>query len=112
MSSELPPFSVRVHTSDDSEICRLELAGEIDLVTSERLDRAFEAIFELRLIPTEIQVDLAGVTFMDTMGVGAILRGRRLALSRGRRFVVTSTSPVIERLLEMTGIATLLYDGT
>jgi anti-sigma B factor antagonist len=112
MSSELPPLAVHIWTADDGERCVVELEGEIDLVTATRVIAEFDAVFAQPSVPVEIHVDLAGVSFMDTVGIGAILRARGLAVESGRRFRVTSTSPVIERLFAVTGITTLLVGET
>ena len=55
-------------------------------------------------------MDLIGVCFMDTSGVAVLLKARRRALERGCRFSVSSSSPTITRLLEITGLTELLRD--
>jgi anti-anti-sigma factor len=47
---------------------------------------------------------------MDTTGVAVLLKGRRRALEIDCRFVVSTTSPPIARLFEITGLAGLLTE--
>ena len=47
---------------------------------------------------------------MDTIGVAVLLKARRRALEVGAGFSVISTSPTIERLLEITGLTSLLAE--
>ena len=47
---------------------------------------------------------------MDTTGVAVLLKARRRALELDCHFVVTSTSPTIARLFEITGLAGLLTE--
>ena len=43
-------------------------------------------------------------------GVAVLLKARRRALEVGCRFMVSSTSPTIARLFEITGLAGLLTE--
>ena len=50
-----------------------------------------------------VVVDLSGVTFMDSSGIGALVSGRRrLAEGAGMRLVCTQ--PTVVRLFELTGL--------
>ena len=88
----------------------LTLAGEIDLLTSTQLNRQLEIVLDHVPPPERLCLDLADVSFMDTTGVAVLLKGRRRALELGSRFVVSSTSPTITRLFEITGLAGLLTE--
>jgi len=46
-------------------------------------------------------VDLAGVTFMDSSGVGLLIGLRRICLERGKAMSVGNPSPSIKKLLDM-----------
>jgi anti-anti-sigma factor len=84
------------------------VSGEIDLVTAVRLDR--ELMMALEAEPEWLRLDLRDVAFMDTSGVAVLLKARRAALEADCRFTVKSASPAIERLLEITGLASLLAE--
>jgi anti-anti-sigma factor len=88
----------------------LTLVGEIDLLTSTQLNRELEIALDREPPPTRLCLDLADVTFMDTTGVAVLLKGRRRALELDCRFVVSTTSPPIARLFEITGLAGLLTE--
>jgi anti-anti-sigma factor len=96
-----------VHTGQETT---LTLVGEIDLLTSTQLNRELEIVFDRVPPPTRLCLDLADVMFMDTTGVAVLLKGRRRALELGCRFVVSTTSPPIARLFEITGLAGLLTE--
>jgi anti-anti-sigma factor len=84
--------------------------GEIDLATSTRLNRDLDGALDQEPAPTRLRIDLSEVHFMDTSGVAVMLKARRRALEAGARFSVISPSPTIKRLLEITGLASLLAD--
>ena len=95
-----------VQVTHEGSTTTVVVVGEIDLVTSVRLNRDLEIVFEAE--PEWLRIDLAQVAFMDTTGVAALLKARRMALETGCRFSVKAASPTIQRLLEITGLATLL----
>ncbi|SCE50066.1 STAS domain-containing protein [Streptomyces sp. DfronAA-171] len=57
-------------------------------------------------------LDLSRVGFLDSGGIGALLAIRRGVLSRGGELAVTEVSPMVARLLRMTGLDEVLLPGT
>jgi anti-anti-sigma factor len=51
-----------------------------------------------------IQVDLAGVGFMDSSGIDALIAGYRAAHGAGRRFTVVRPQHSVRRVFEITGV--------
>ena len=96
-----------VHAGDATT---LTLVGEIDLLTSTQLNRELEIVLDRVPPPRRLHLELADVIFMDTTGIAVLLKGRRRALEVGCQFVVTTTSPAIGRLFEITGLAGLLTE--
>jgi anti-anti-sigma factor len=86
------------------------VTGEIDLVTSVQLRRAFDALLERDPPPSRINADLRQVDFMDTSGVAILLGTRARAIAAGSRLVVTSASPTLQRLFDVSGIAQFLSE--
>jgi anti-sigma B factor antagonist len=97
-----------IRREEAGDVVAFVITGEVDLVSSVQLKRAFDDELDRIAPPSEIRADLAGVDFMDTSGVAILLHARARALARGSRFVVTSASPFLDRLFEITGIAPLI----
>ena len=55
--------------------------------------------------PVTMIVDQTYVTFMDTMGVGALVTGYNVAREIGTRFVLRNPSEFVHRQLRITGLA-------
>ena len=54
-------------------------------------------------------VDLSATEFIDASTIGVLLEARQHAIERDRRFsVVLGTEPIVERLLEVSGVLPLL----
>ncbi|WP_345944847.1 ANTAR domain-containing protein [Streptomyces albus subsp. chlorinus] len=54
-----------------------------------------------------IDLDLSGVAFCDCSGLSVLLGLRRRALAQGKTVTIHSSSPPVERLLDLTGAGTL-----
>lgn len=80
----------------------LAASGEIDLSTVEQLER--EIASTAHADATAVVVDLSGVTFIDSAGIGALLKGRRLADERGQAYRVVGAEGLVRQVLEMTGV--------
>lgn len=78
--------------------------GEVDADVSARLRDALEEA--VRSGP--VVLDLSGVTFLDSAGLSALLRARRVGAEVGHRFLVTGTPPPVMRVLAATGLHRVL----
>jgi len=83
----------------------IHVRGEIDLATAPQFRRELE--HWLSHGPSEVWVDLSGVSFMDSAGVHALLIALRTAHLIGSRIALTNTSPQVDRLLAVTGVVLL-----
>jgi anti-anti-sigma factor len=90
------------------EPTRVPGGGEIEPPTSTRLNRELDAVLDRQ--PQRLRIDLTAVPFMDTTGVAVLLKARRRAIEQDCRFSVSSASPALTRLFEITGLAGLLAD--
>jgi anti-sigma B factor antagonist len=81
-------------------------AGEIDLITAQRLENAADSALDQGA--QDLWIDLSDVEFIDSTGIHALLqvRGRVQALNR-RLAVICPVSP-LRRAFELTGLAEAL----
>ena len=78
----------------------LSVCGEVDLSAAEELRRCLHVL--ARDASATIAVDLAGVTFISCAGLAPLVEARR---HLGRRLRLSATSPAVDRLLRLTGLA-------
>lgn len=97
--AEIP--HVDVEAAIEGGVGRLRLAGELDLAGSEMLTRAFDMF--VREGVERVVVDAGAVSFLDSSGLRALLAGQRAVTEAGLGWAVEQISPVVERLLEVTG---------
>ncbi len=83
----------------------IELRGELDALTSEGLVEQLSAGPDSLLV-----IDLDRLSFMDSSGLGAIHSARRNAARVGTTLVLARPQPIVQRVLEITGLDVWLTD--
>ena len=81
-----------------------DVRGDLDAATVDALrDALLGTLASDR--PRTMVVDLTYVTFMDSMGIGALVAGHNAAREIGSRFVLRNPSGFVHRQLRVTGLA-------
>ena len=86
---------------------RATVAGEVDMSTAPRLRVSLLAVVHEQS-PEILDVDLAGVTFLDCAGVHALVGIRNAAAHIGCQVWVTRPHRVVGRVLALTGVLDVL----
>jgi anti-anti-sigma factor len=101
-----------VTSSGEGERRAISVSGEVDIAYVDELLSHARACLEG---PADICViDLAGVTFMDSSGLGALVRIRNLAHDHDKQLVLSNVPARVSRLFEvsgLTGVFSLRSDG-
>jgi anti-sigma B factor antagonist len=97
-NSARAPFAIRAERRDG--IARIRAHGELDLQTVPLLDRALEAVDKFK--PARVVLDLTDLSFVDSMGVHAILRAHTRATESGIVLVVVNSSENVRKVFELT----------
>jgi anti-sigma B factor antagonist len=81
---------------------RLTVSGEVDIAMVDDFLGAAQRCLD---DPGDvIEIDLGGVTFIDSSGLGALVRIRSAAHDRNQEVVLTNVPPAVDRLFEVTGL--------
>ncbi|MFI6848931.1 STAS domain-containing protein [Kitasatospora sp. NBC_00085] len=94
-------LTVTVSASGRSVVVRPE--GELDHDTAQPLREALETA--LHGPPGPVVIDCDGLSFCDSTGLNLLLRTRLAAEGGGRVLVLAGPSPMVARMLEITGAA-------
>jgi len=96
---------LEVVVSEAGSEANVRVTGELDAHTAGKLARHLGAV---RPQVRRVVLDLSGIEFMDSLGLGVVLSARTRAQARGGDVVVSAASPVVERLLVLAGVDRLL----
>jgi anti-sigma B factor antagonist len=97
---DLATLSCRVEARGTSHIVSVE--GEIDLSTVSRLRHAVHEAFEAH--PETLVIDLAGVTFMDSTGLHALIDADHRSRAGGIRLVIMPAAEVVHHPFRLAGV--------
>jgi len=98
----LPADVLAIERESAGKAVRIRLTGELDLGTRHRLAAELEQV-EADW-PDLLVIDLAGVTFMDSSGLGELVGAARRGRDAGRRVVLLRGQGAVERMLEVAGV--------
>jgi anti-anti-sigma factor len=88
-------------------VIRLEVAGELDLVTVGRLQTAVDEVLQTPQLAS-VEIDLAQVAFLDSSAVSVLVRSREQAAAGGVHLRVVALQAIPLRVLTVTGVLELL----
>jgi anti-anti-sigma factor len=94
-------FSLTVDRLAPSVVC-VALRGELDVSRALLLDQQLRDVESTR--PEALVIDLRGLHFVDSSGVGRLVSAHRRALRSGRRVIVVRGNAVVQRILEMSAL--------
>lgn len=101
-AGHLRPPVVRTIGPDPRGTTVVEFHGEIDIATTRQSDQHLDAA-TARSAPS-VLVDLRGVTFIDSAGLGPICRAWRRAVDRGGELTLLCADTRILTTLRLTGL--------
>jgi anti-sigma B factor antagonist len=97
--------ALRFQLDDQAGTRRVSVAGDIDLATAPSLRSTLTAALDgPPPSPTLLQVDLSGVGFLDSTGIGALVGVRNHATGKACRVQLVGLQPAVRRILAMTGL--------
>lgn len=101
--TDLGPLEIVQFSGPGYRGCRL--TGEIDFTSTGPLQATLNAM----ILPGggTVVVDLGGVDFIDSSGLGALVQANRIANERDTRLILVP-SPAVRRLLRVTALDTVL----
>lgn len=96
--TDLLRFEEAEHASG-SVVC---VWGELDMATAPPLQvRLLALVGEGR----RVELDLSGLTFMDSSGLNLLIGVARAATESGGALTLAAASPEVRRVLELSGVA-------
>ncbi|AMO63591.1 anti-sigma-factor antagonist [Mycolicibacterium phlei] len=93
---------MKITETRDATTARLEVAGDLEYGSTTDLVDAVAA--QLRSGVQTVRLDLAGLTFCDSVGLSALLQMHRLTTAAGARLHLDNRPAHLDRVLELTGL--------
>jgi anti-sigma B factor antagonist len=95
-----------VSVVDEASRLVIKTSGEIDYEAQKQLDSVYELVASHA--PCDVVVDMNGTTFVDSVGLGFLVRLHNQVTRLGQRMTVRATSRHIRRTFGLTGLDRVL----
>jgi anti-sigma B factor antagonist len=102
----MPPPPTEVFCRTDTDPLRVVPVGDIDLIARDQLEAALATVAGLP--PVDVVVDLGRTTFLDSTGLGFLVRLHKLVAERGRTLCLLHPRGAVARALELSGLDRVL----
>jgi anti-anti-sigma factor len=102
---ERPELSIAVQRAPDEVV--FHLAGEIDVLTVTNLSTLVNEVLAAEP-PSRIVLNMAGVTFCDSQGLGTLVVLSRKAQHARSVLALTNVGDFLMRVLDITGLRSAL----
>lgn len=100
--TQIPAFTVRTERPA-ADLLTLVVEGELDLASVEVLEQYAERALEAG-VPATVVLDLSACDFIDSSGIGLLLRLQAELQDRGAALVVVGCGRAVQRSLSLTGV--------
>jgi anti-sigma B factor antagonist len=98
-------MSVEYRTADG--VAHVRVTGALDVALGEKVGEL--GVLAAADGSNTIRVDLAGVTFLDSSGLGALVRIRNAAIESNNHLILANPGDRVLRVLDITGL-TPIFD--
>jgi anti-sigma B factor antagonist len=95
----------------DAHVAIVAPAGEIDVAVAPRLQAVLKGLLDEGR--TRVVVDMSGITFIDSAGLGILVNAYKVARAQGGGIKFAAAVPEVRRLFQITRTDKYLefYDG-
>ncbi len=88
----------------------VKLAGEIDQSCAEEIRSDIDREIQIKNVHNLI-LDFAGVTFMDSSGLGMIIGRYKQIKARNGKTMIIRAQPQVDKVLELSGLKKIIECG-
>ena len=89
--------------TQDNRTLIAAVSGELDHHSAEQTRNMLDTLLK-DITVRDLTLDLSGVSFMDSAGLGVILGRYRILSMRGGHLTVTGMSGAIDKIFRMSGV--------
>jgi anti-sigma B factor antagonist len=99
----VPDFATDVTVEPSGETATVAISGDVDIGSAPGLREQLQ-----RLEARKVVVDLSGVTFIDSTGLGVLVTAIKHAKESGGQLTLRAPSRSTRKVLEITGLSQLV----
>ncbi|BDI31858.1 anti-sigma F factor antagonist [Capsulimonas corticalis] len=93
---------LHIDVHNESAVATVLLRGELDAYSAPRLRQVLDPL--IKATDPAILVDLTALEYLDSAGLGVLVAALKQVTDRDGQFGVISPSPIVARVLQVTGL--------
>lgn len=97
--------NLQCSTSKHRDLIVVAATGDADLATSEKL---WCELSSQLVSGAAVALDCTGITFMDSMGLQALMRTRQRAVEQEASFALIGSNQYVDRVMELAGLSGMI----
>ncbi len=94
---------------DTNKVWKIQLDGEIDIYTTEKLKETFMGMLEKN--KENIKIDAEKLDYIDSTGLGVLIGILKILKEEDKNIYLTNIKPSIKKLLNITGLDKIFIIG-
>lgn len=98
---------MRTRFDQSGDRLRVSLSGELDHHYSLQVRREMDAAIDENR-PRMVELDLSGLSFMDSSGIGVVLGRYKKLKAMGGQMCVVNVPAKVDKIFQMSGLYTLI----
>ena len=105
--SDQAPSAFEIADYDSGDVPGLTVRGELDMASGPQLEEAVDAA--IRESVGAFVLDFCDLDFLDSSGLSIVLRARAILARDERHLAIVCPPGPVRRLMEVAGVADLLF---
>lgn len=97
---------MQLYCDKKNKLLRVRLVGELDDHAANEVRDKLDSMIGDDV--TDMHLDLSGLTFMDSSGIGVIIGRYKILSARGGAITVTKVNTQVDKLIRMAGLYSIL----
>ncbi len=93
-----------INSKSSGDTCTFSFGGELDESVAEFARQKLDVTLEGVKPYSRVVIDLSGLSFMDSTGIGVLIGRYKKFAPNGLNFVIKNPTTTIDHILKMTGI--------
>lgn len=95
---------MKIEYINTNNVLKISLIGELDECAADYIRESIDALIDAAVCLSEVTLDLSGVCFMDSTGVGVIIGRYKKLKAKGVRLSLSQVSSAVDRVFKIAGI--------
>lgn len=95
---------MKIEYINTNNVLKIALIGELDECAADYIRESIDALIDAAVCLSEVTLDLSGVSFMDSTGVGVIIGRYKKLKALGVKLSLFKVSSTVDRVFKIAGI--------